>query len=148
MSDCCTKTASKNAPLSCPECGTFCKPVSLKTLLHQLSFPHNMQLKEDRQYHYCHDRDCDTGYFSLGEKIGKQHLKHYQKIQQDCLCYCFDISMQQYGAALADDESHARAIKDFVSGQARKERCACEIQNPSGQCCLAKFKRLERENGQ
>ncbi len=23
--------------------------------------------------------------------------------------------------------------------------CACEIRNPSGQCCLANFKRLENE---
>lgn len=144
MTDCCTRTSNKNAPLPCPECGAFCKPVGLKTLLHQISFPHNMQIKEG-QYHYCHNKDCAIGYFSLGERIDKQHLKHYRQIRQDCLCYCFDISMQQYMDALADNKTHAQEIKDFVTRQTRKELCACEIQNPSGLCCLARFKRLERK---
>lgn len=111
-------------------------------MLHQLLFPYNMQLKQG-QYYYCHTQECNTAYFSLNGTFNKRHLKNYHKIQQNWLCYCFDISAQDYQNALINGNS--QAIKNFVNKQTKAALCACEIQNPSGQCCLAKFKRLERE---
>lgn len=140
MTDCCTSVTSKNTPLACPDCGTLCKPVSLQTVLHQVIFPKNLDLKQ-KQYYFCHTLNCQTGYFSLVDKITQQFLRQTQQIKEHQLCYCFDISTVNYQSALANNT--AQKIKNFVTEKTKTGLCACEIQNPSGQCCLAKFKQLE-----
>jgi len=47
-----------------------------------------------------------------------------------------------YRRALA--EGTAEAIKAFVVQQTKEKLCACESRNPSGRCCLADFKRMEK----
>jgi hypothetical protein len=55
----------------------------------------------------------------------------------------FVIVTEQYLSALRDHR--AEPLKAFVMQRTQVEECACEIRNPSGQCCLANFKRLENE---
>jgi len=85
-----------------------------------------------------------VGYFSTeGSIIPKQQLRTAGDIQEDRLCYCFDISEARYRLALQTHK--AEPIKQFVIAQTRSGTCACDIKNPSGQCCLARFKQLEKE---
>ena len=115
----------------------------MKTLLHNVRFPDN-QLLHDNSYYYCPSADCDTAYFTeAGDRIAKQKLRMQEQIHQGWLCYCFDISEQQYLAALRSGT--ADAIKNFVIRHTESGTCACEIRNPSGRCCLAKFKNLEKQ---
>jgi hypothetical protein len=94
-------------------------------------------------YYFCAAKECAVGYFSSdGNSIPKQHLRAFQALLDDKLCYCFDIDSAQYQAALLDNTD--AAIKDFVVQKTKSGDCACEIRNPSGQCCLADFKRLEK----
>ena len=143
MSDCCCpNTPAKNKQL-CPECGVICKGVAMPTLYHQVRFPENQILITD-SYYFCPSKTCAIGYFSsAGNVIDKQQLRSYQAIENDALCYCFDIDAKQYLAAL---KAHcAEPIKDFVIQRTKAGECACEIRNPSGQCCWANFKHLEYE---
>jgi len=95
-------------------------------------------------YYFCANKGCSTGYFSLtGQVISKQLLKSNNDIQTDKLCYCFDIDTAQYITALQN--SCAEPIKNFVIEKTQLGYCACEIRNPSGQCCLACFKILEKQ---
>lgn len=143
MSECCSNTPSKITEQDCPQCGISCKSVSIKTLYHQVKFPNNQSINSGG-YYYCPVKACAAGYFSTdGRMIPKQQLKSAQNIQDDMLCYCFDISEAQYRLAL--QANNAESIKHFVIEQTRSGTCACEIRNPSGQCCLAKFKQIERE---
>ncbi len=71
----------------------------------------------------------------------KQYLRARLEIENNQLCYCFDINAAQYSAALLANE--AEAIKNFVNQQTQTGACACETRNPSGRCCLADFKQLE-----
>jgi hypothetical protein len=71
------------------------------------------------------------------------HLSSYHAIQNEALCYCFDITAIKYVSALK--AQCAEPIKNFVIQRTKTGECACEIKNPSGQCCLAHFKRLEIE---
>lgn len=142
MSDCCSKHNAKDRSV-CPECNADCAPVKLRTLYHQIRFPENQKLTPD-DYYFCSDKDCSTAYFSSdGICISKSLLVNRQTVQNDTLCYCFDISSACYLAAL---RSHtAGQIKDFVVQRTQSSECACEIRNPSGKCCLAKFNHLENE---
>ena len=139
MTDCC---ATKTKQI-CPECGSTCKSVGMPTLYHQVRFPENQSIVID-SYYFCPAKTCPIAYFSnAGHTIPKQHLRSYQAIQNDALCYCFDINAGQYLSALKDQR--VEPIKAFVMQRTQTGECACEIRNPSGQCCLANFKRLENE---
>lgn len=142
MSDCCPNTSAKTKQI-CPECGSACNSVSMSTLYHQVRFLENQALITD-SYYFCPAKTCSVGYFSnTGSTVPKQHLRTYQEIQNDKLCYCFDIDANQYLSAL---KAHCvEPIKDFVIQRTKAGDCACETRNPSGQCCLANFKRLENE---
>jgi hypothetical protein len=142
MSDCCPNTSDKTKQV-CPKCGSTCKSVGMPTLYHHVRFPENQSLITD-SYYFCPAKTCSVGYFSsAGNTIFKQHLRSYQAIQNDALCYCFDIDANQYLSALK--AQHAEPVKEFVMLRTKTGDCACEIRNPSGQCCLANFKRLENE---
>ena len=141
MSDCCCPNTSLNTKLACPECGSTCKSAGMLTLYHQVRFPENQALIPD-SYYFCPTKTCPVAYFSrTGNTVPKQYLKSYQAIQNDMLCYCFDINADQYLSALKTKSGNA--MKNFVVQRTKAGECACEIRNPSGQCCLADFKRLE-----
>ncbi|MDO8845481.1 hypothetical protein [Methylicorpusculum sp.] len=144
MADCCCPNTSTQTKQICPECGSTFKSVGMPTLYHQVRFPENQALIIDN-YYFCPAKTCSIAYFSSADNIiPKEHLRSYQAIQNDALCYCFDIGAEQYLSALKDHR--AGPIKAFVMQRTQTGECACEIRNPSGQCCLAKFKRLENEH--
>ena len=143
MSHCCSGSHSKPVTQACPQCDTACKSVEMPTLYHQVRFPENQDMISDT-YYFCPTKDCLIGYFSIARNsVHKQHLRTYQNIQKDTLCYCFDIDATDYLTALS--ANHAETITNFVIQRTKLGECACEIRNPSGQCCLAKFKHLEKE---
>ena len=142
MSDCCSKPKQITS-LACPQCGSDCKLVTMRTLYHQVRFPENQQLTTD-DYYFCPSRHCSTAYFSsAGNILSKSLLITQQALQNDALCFCFDINSASYLSAL--QTQNANSIKNFVIERTKLAECACEIRNPSGQCCLAKFKQLEKE---
>ena len=142
MSDCCANSSSKVTVQACPQCGTACKSVEMPTLYHQVRFPENQGIISDT-YYFCPSKDCATAYFSIsGNSVPKQQLKTHQDIQNDKLCYCFDIGAADYLSALSTN--HAEAIKNFVMQRTKSGECTCGLRNPSGQCCLARFKQLEK----
>ncbi|MEQ1531707.1 MAG: hypothetical protein ABL925_20535 [Methylococcales bacterium] len=144
MSDCCIPHSSAKTKQICPECGSTCIRVGMPTLYHQVRFPANQALITD-SYYFCPAKACSVGYFSnTGNTIPKQDLRSYQAIQNDAICYCFDIDAKQYLTALK--AQRAEPIKDFVMQRTQAGECACEIRNPSGQCCLANFKYLEKSH--
>ncbi|MDD5410372.1 MAG: hypothetical protein PHF31_03010 [Methylobacter sp.] len=143
MSSCCSSSSSKTTSQHCAQCGTACKSVKIRTVYHQVRFPENQGITSDN-YFFCPSKECSTGYFSkAGIIIPSQQLRSHQEIQEDKLCYCFDIYAADYLNALRANT--AELIKDFVIERTISGDCACEIRNPAGQCCLAKFKHLDKE---
>ena len=143
MSDCCGPNTVAKTQQICPECGYICKSVGMPTLYHQVRFPENQSLITG-SYYFCPAKICAVGYFTGADNmIPKAHLRSYQAIQNDMLCYCFDIAANQYLSALK--AQRGGPIKDFVRQRTQAGECACKIRNPSGQCCLADFKNLEKD---
>jgi len=110
-------------------------------MLHQIQFPDNQSIPEG-DYALCVNRDCATGYFSASTIIPKSTLRAFQAGDEAMLCYCFDISESTYRSALGDGT--AEAMKAFVVQQTKEGLCACESRNPSGRCCLASFRKMEK----
>jgi len=113
----------------------------MATLYHQVRFPENQGIAPDT-YYFCPSEQCPIAYFSIaGEIFPKQHLRTYHEIQKGKLCYCFDIDKEQYLSAVM--AKRGETVKNFVIRRTQSGECACRARNPSGQCCLANFKRLE-----
>ncbi len=145
MSECCTTQTNenkKNRKLSCPQCHAKCKTVDIATVLQHIVFPVNLDIPSENFYH-CANIECHTVYFSNnGNNYKMSQVRDKLEIQQGWLCYCFDISKQQYQHAL--ETGTASVIKDFVIKQTKSHQCRCDTRNPSGQCCLAEFKKMEK----
>jgi len=138
---CCCSEGSSDSVVICPQCGISSKNISMKTIFHQVKFPDVLDIETDN-YYYCADQSCSVGYFTQQEKIiAKQQLKVFIG-QNSRLCYCFDISTEHYVNSLK--AGTAEKIKNFVIQKTKLGDCACEIRNPSGQCCLANFKPLDK----
>jgi len=110
---------------------------------HQLRSPQKQQIHEG-DYAFCANKACHVVYFSEHHLIPKEKLRAFQPHCIAMLCYCFDISESAYRTAL--DDGTAAAIKGFVVQQTQAGLCACASRNPSGRCCLADFKRMEKEH--
>jgi len=153
MSCCKTNSTVTNhcQKMLCPNCEQACALVSLKTCLHQVLHPENQQLT-DENYAFCSNIHCHVGYFSESHMIPKEKLRAFQKPYQPMLCYCFDISEQQFRKELEEErdgeigDSPASKSLAFITAQTKEKRCACEIRNPSGRCCLAQFKQVRLEH--
>jgi len=92
-----------------------------------------------REYRFCPDAGCDVVYFSAdGEPFTTADVRVpvWQKLPfgDRPICYCFG-------------ESEASIRSEFAAGGASKavervrehiaaERCACDVRNPRGACCL------------
>lgn len=128
MSSCCSNHAAKIITGICPKCGVSCKSVENKTLYHQIKFPEN-QVAFQEKYYFCPAEECSVGYFSsTNHIIPKQFLRTYQEIEDDKLCYCFDIKTEQYLSALK--ANNAETIKNFVIQKTKSGECACEVKKP------------------
>ncbi len=141
MSNCCGGSKKIDKKPMCPECKGEYKLVPLDTLLHQLASPHNQSIKE-QSFYFCSNPECNIVYFgSAGDLYSvdqvRSQIGQKQTKPSRLICYCFDISAQ----TAADDlnKNGASKIKEFVKAQTQAKRCACEIRNPSGKCCLVDF---------
>ena len=143
MATCCSVEKHKIVKDQCPACSVTGKSVAKSTLRQQIRFPDNLTIPPVIFY-YCASPDCEVGYFNNnGISFQKSQLREQEKITSGWLCYCFDISKENYRSAL---ENHtADDIKNFVIEQTKIDSCTCTTRNPSGQCCLADFKRFEKD---
>jgi hypothetical protein len=94
-------------------------------------------------YYFCPEPGCDVVYFSRqGECYSKEDLRTlvWQKepLGNRLLCYCFGENEQAIAAEIAatGTSDALGRVKEHV----RLGRCACEIRNPQGICCLADLK--------
>ena len=143
MASCCSIEKHTSVKDPCPACGATSRSVPVSTLYHQILYPDNLFIPV-AEYYFCTNPDCAVGYFSdTGPQFKKFQLREADHIRSGWLCYCFDISKTDYQTALKNH--NATVIKDFVIEQTKTGSCACASRNPSGQCCLADFKRLEKE---
>lgn len=139
MSSCCSSHSTSEQV--CPACGVSCQSVNMKTLFHQVKYPEVLNIKAGH-YYYCVNNDCSVGYLSQEEVVFvKKQLRAFSELKNQKLCYCFDIDVEEY---VNSSKDRALAIKKFVIQKTKAGDCACAIRNPSGQCCLANFKQLDK----
>ena len=121
----------------CPVNGIEYSEVSNKTVAHHVQRPWLLDMHVKR-YFFCDDPNCDVIYFGDDESvIRKAQVRTKVGAKETSgdamLCYCFGVSKAD---ALSDP-----SIRAYVIRQTKLGTCACDVRNPSGQCCLKSYPR-------
>jgi hypothetical protein len=114
------------------------KPVELLTVKALLTEA-ALQRITTAAHRFCPEPSCDVVYFDAeGATYGKNDLREpvWQKepFGDRTVCYCFGVSEESIRAeiqATGRSEATARVRAHIAAG-----RCACEVRNPRGICCL------------
>lgn len=130
----------------CPHSGTPGSPVDLNTVKVLLT-ERALQRISGAPYRFCPDRSCEVVYFDRsGQVFAVQDLRvpvwQKQPFGARMICYCFGENEADMLQESAPSQAAERVRAHIAAG-----RCACELRNPKGSCCLgdviAAVKRVE-----
>ncbi len=134
MEGCCAAPVAAGA---CPSCGSAGTAVDLLTVKAMLR-PSTLARLNPGSYRFCPSAVCSIVYFSTDSclEIADVAVRVFQKEPPGArtVCYCFSITESDIAADL--HATGQTSAVDRVSGFVRADRCACEIKNPQGRCCL------------
>lgn len=138
VSECCCPAPEVTGRQACPSCAARSTPVDVSTLKALLTPPALAQLQL-AGFHFCASTACDTVYFSDAGQIfrtGDVRVAVWQKQPRGArtFCYCFgenETDMQR------EIDAHGRtSAVERVRRHIADRRCACDVRNPRGVCCL------------
>src|SRR6266436_8758116 len=151
MSDCCSVNAkSDTAPAvtACPANGTRSKRVGMltvKSLVRQL--PLGMP---NTQYYFCDSSDCEVVYFALDAEAPRfcredlvVRVGAKETVDPIPICYCFGFTRQDIWGEIRSTGKSNVAMR--ITAEVEAGRCACEVKNPSGKCCLGDVTRTVKD---
>ena len=138
MTDCCRVPAeAEKATSRCPKCGQSGKkvdPITVKAILR----PEALATLSAVGHRFCATASCPIVYFADSEvfSTGDVSVPVFQKegVGQRTVCYCFhrtEADLRREREATGDSSASQRVTAHVKAG-----RCACEIKNPQGSCCL------------
>lgn len=135
--ECCAVSATAVAPISCPRCGRTGKKLDEITLRALLK-PSALERRSADTHRFCPKPSCAVVYFGSGEIFGREDLivPVFQKQAggDSPVCYCFGITAADIGQELVSTGRSTVAAR--IRSLVQAGRCACEIRNPQGSCCL------------
>ena len=139
MADCCCAGPEQPSPaVACRVCGASGKPVEPLTVKALLTYA-ALARYEHAAYRFCSDMACAVVYFSeTGTTFTKDDLRErvWQKEPSGrrTLCYCFG----ENEAEIADEieRTGQSSAVQRIRAHIVAKRCACEVRNPRGTCCL------------
>jgi hypothetical protein len=82
----------------------------------------------DTQYYFCDTSDCEVVYFALDAEAPRFR-------REDLMV---DIWEEIRGTGIS-------TVAERIAAEVEAGRCACEVKNPSGKCCLGEVTRAARD---
>lgn len=124
----------------CPSCGRPGRPVSRATVGALARLVVEAPRLAGSHYRFCETPSCAVVYFAPEHSRIERHEVRVAVHQKDAgpevpLCYCF-------GYTRARVAREGREAITSVSQEVRARRCACDVRNPSGRCCLGDLRRF------
>ena len=144
MGACCTggscekSDGGTSAESGCPRCGAVGKIVGDVTILSILKPGHAEGLLAVER-RFCRTPSCTVLYYGADGSVAEKDEASVRvglKETEDPvpLCYCFEYTRAHVRQEVA--ETGACTIPDRIDAEVRAGRCACEVKNPAGACCL------------
>lgn len=138
MSDCCCPPVPDVILTICPACGSRGAAVELQTVRALLT-PEALRRVNVTQHRFCAAAACDVVYFDdTGNRFTRTDLRVpvWQKgpFGERTICYCFSEGESSVRAEI--ESSGSSAVVERIRAHIAARRCACDIRNPKGSCCL------------
>ena len=94
---------------------------------------------------FCRTPTCDVLYYGAdGRMVEKDKARVRVGVKETddpvALCYCFNFSRADVRREVA--ETGSCGIPARITTEVRAGRCACEVKNPSGACCLGEVNQV------
>jgi hypothetical protein len=91
------------------------------------------------EYRLCSTANCEIVYFtetgtSFLTRDVRAHLWQKESFGHRTMCYCFGENEADIASEI-ERTSTSRAV-ERISAHIRAGRCACDVRNPTGACCL------------
>lgn len=149
MTDCCNPLGEPKRQedrLRCPHCGREGQPVD-RTTVQALLKPEALGMVNGGQYAFCETPDCPVVYYAAdGPAFEKHHVRVRVGLKETedpvTVCYCFGVTERMIR------EDIQRTGRSSASARIRLEvkegHCRCEVENPSGRCCLGEVRQAEK----
>lgn len=140
MANCCGSRTSlvTGTQTACSRCGSKGSAVDLltaKALLTETALRH---LAPVRLY-FCQEPTCSVVYFATDGQVYTRtdvRVPVWQKepAGRRRICYCFDENEASMARELVETGrcGAVQRVRDHIAA----DRCACEVRNPRGTCCL------------
>jgi hypothetical protein len=138
MTSCCTQEASgAHRERQCAECRSPGQGVAIVTLKALLR-PRALARLAAREHAFCATAGCPVVFFSDTDtfRIDDVAVPVYQKLPSGrrTVCYCFDVDETEIRAEI--EATGVSTIAERIKSLVGQNRCACEVRNPQGSCCL------------
>lgn len=138
MSSCCSRAESSAERPACPQSGTTgvrVHLVTVKAMVTEKALPRVAQTV----YWFCADAQCDVVYFTAdGGTYSKQEVRvpvwQKEPAGDRTVCYCFgetESAIREEIRSIGHSEAVQRIRRNVDA-----DRCACDVRNPRGVCCL------------
>lgn len=151
MSGCCASKPDgacalpQNTASTCPSCATKAKSVSTLTVK-SLVRDHS-QVSKNSAHWFCRTPHCEVIYFSDKTVFRKSDVKVRVGLKERedpiPLCYCFGYDREDVRRDI--EASGTSEIPERIKAEVQAGFCACEVKNPSGNCCLGDVNRALKE---
>jgi hypothetical protein len=109
-------------------------PITVKALLR----PEALARLSAPAHRLCPTPSCPVVYFGEGEAFDREEVAvpvfHKEPAGDRTVCYCFAISEADLRREIAETGRSTAAQR--ITAHVKAGRCACEIRNPEGRCCL------------
>jgi hypothetical protein len=145
LSDCCSvnETSQKDTVL-CPCCGEKGKPVSLATVGAMAKTEVEAVKLSAQEYQLCRNPDCLVVYYAGEVQLEKSDLRvpvnFKERNYEGPVCYCFNHTVTSIRAEI-QTKGHS-TVQAMITQEVQAGRCACEVKNPAGTCCLGDVTRV------
>lgn len=139
MADCCeVPAAGAEMTTACPTRGHRTVAVELSTVKALLTEA-AMRRVSDAPHRFCGSATCPTVYFDAGGQVfGTSEIRvpvwQKEPFGRRMICYCFGENEADIRAEIARTgrSEAAQRVRALIAAG----RCACELRNPRGTCCL------------
>ena len=138
--------------MSCPANGARSRrvsPLTVKSLVRRLSLG-----VPETQYYFCRAANCEVVYFPLDAKAPTFYREDLlvrvdtkEAPGPGTVCYCFGVTRKDIQDEINQNEigeTGQSRLVERIAAEVEAGRCACEVKNPSGKCCLGEISQIAR----
>lgn len=145
--DCCVPKGSEVARVPCPDCGQVGRPVAGVTIEAILA-PATAAPLLSAEPRFCRTQACGVLYYGNdGQSAHKREARVRVGLKESeaplPVCYCFGFSRADIEREITGTGGCTIAAR--ITAEVKAGRCACEIKNPAGACCLGDVNREIKE---